>query len=71
MELPVDAAVTADRLPEAVEATAYFIVAEALANAARHSRATRVHVAAIVDHNDLRIESARAGTLVAATLPLA
>ncbi|MEU2392687.1 sensor domain-containing protein [Streptomyces sp. NPDC007369] len=47
--------VTADldgvpRLPDAVEATAYFCVAEALANAAKHSGATRVEVAGrIVD----------------------
>ncbi|MFK0257100.1 sensor histidine kinase [Streptomyces sp. NPDC090445] len=42
--------VTADldglpRLPDAVEATAYFCVAEALANAAKHSGAGRVEVA--------------------------
>ncbi|MFD0268024.1 sensor histidine kinase [Streptomyces sp. NPDC127106] len=33
------------RLPDAVEATAYFCVAEALANAAKHSGASRVEVA--------------------------
>jgi signal transduction histidine kinase len=43
--LPVD--VTADlagRLPAPVEAAAYFATVEALANAARHARATRVRV---------------------------
>ena len=34
----------AERLPPAVEAAAYYIVAEALANAAKHSRATQVTV---------------------------
>lgn len=34
------------RLPAHVEATAYFVVAEALANAAKHSEATRVEVGA-------------------------
>ena len=33
------------RLPAAVEAAAYFVVAEALANVAKHSGATRVSVA--------------------------
>jgi signal transduction histidine kinase len=34
------------RLPAAVEVTAYFVVVEALANVAKHSGATRAHVAA-------------------------
>ncbi|MGH2967955.1 MAG: PAS domain S-box protein [Solirubrobacteraceae bacterium] len=33
-----------DRLPQAVEAAAYYIVAEALTNAAKHARASRVQV---------------------------
>ena len=37
------------RLPAAVESTAYYVVAEALTNAARHARATRVIVSAWVD----------------------
>jgi signal transduction histidine kinase len=36
--------VAAGRLPEPVEAAAYFVVAEALANVARHAHATRVGV---------------------------
>ena len=36
--------VATGRLPEPVEAAAYFVVAEALANAARHAHATRVTV---------------------------
>jgi len=43
--LPVDVAgVAADRLPAAVEATAYFVVAEALTNVVRHAGATHAEV---------------------------
>jgi signal transduction histidine kinase len=35
---------TTDRVPEKVEATAYYIVSEALTNAAKHANATMVHV---------------------------
>jgi signal transduction histidine kinase len=43
--------ITEERLPAAVEAAAYFICAEALANASKHAHATRVNVeATIVDH---------------------
>src|SRR5262245_34259157 len=34
----------AGRLPERVEVTAYYVVSEALANAAKHARASAVHV---------------------------
>ena len=39
MPIPVDLDVSVDRLPTAVEATAYFVVAEALTNVAKHARA--------------------------------
>jgi signal transduction histidine kinase len=43
--LPVEiAGPPAERLPPAVEAAAYFAVAEALTNVVRHARATRVEV---------------------------
>jgi signal transduction histidine kinase len=61
VDLPVEAEVTADRLDEAVEATAYFVVAEALANAVTHARATRVRIAAVVDSGALRVEVADDG----------
>jgi signal transduction histidine kinase len=36
--------VPVERLPAAVETAAYFLVAEALANAAKHAAASRVHI---------------------------
>jgi signal transduction histidine kinase len=47
--LPVDVAVAIERrLPEAVEVAAYYFVSEALTNAAKHARATRVTVRAFI-----------------------
>src|SRR6185503_18085043 len=45
-----------DRLPAPIEATAYFIVAEALTNVAKHARATSAAVAAQVENGSLRVE---------------
>ena len=42
--VPVDAAVRAGRLPEHVEATVFFVCSEALANVAKHARASRVSI---------------------------
>ena len=42
--LPVSVSVPDERLPVPVEATAYYVVSEALANAAKHSRAHRIQV---------------------------
>jgi signal transduction histidine kinase len=39
-EVPVQVSVVADRLPPAIEAGAYFVIAEALTNVARYSDAT-------------------------------
>ena len=45
--VPVEIDVQAEgRLPEVIESTAYFVVAEALANVAKHSEATRAWVRA-------------------------
>jgi signal transduction histidine kinase len=50
MPLPVENGVSVDRLPTAVEATAYFVVAEALTNVAKHADAGHAEVTArIVD----------------------
>jgi signal transduction histidine kinase len=46
--LPVETDIVVDRLPPAVEATAYFVFAEALTNVAKHSRADRAEVVARV-----------------------
>jgi PAS domain S-box-containing protein len=45
-----------DRLPSDLEATAYFIVAEALTNVAKHARATRATVRAAADDGELALE---------------
>ena len=44
------------RLPPAVEATAYFVVSEALANAAKHAAATRIGISATCTDDTLRVE---------------
>ncbi|WP_343870947.1 DUF4118 domain-containing protein [Dactylosporangium roseum] len=54
--VPVDLVVDIDRrLPEPVEVTAYYVVSEALANAAKHARATMVHVDAEAEDAVLRL----------------
>jgi signal transduction histidine kinase len=56
MPVPVDIDVSVGRLPAAVEATAYFVVAEALTNVAKHARARRASVAARVEDGALRVQ---------------
>jgi PAS domain S-box-containing protein len=48
MPTPVDIDISVSRLPIAVEATAYFVVAEALTNVAKHARAGHAVVSARV-----------------------
>jgi len=55
MPMPLENDVSVGRLPEAVEATAYFVVAEALTNVAKHARAGRAGVAAHVEDQTLRV----------------
>ena len=55
MTLPVEISVHADRLPAPVEATAYFVVAEALTNVMKHSRAAHAEVEIHVEDGSLRI----------------
>jgi signal transduction histidine kinase len=56
MPVPVENDVSADRLPAAVEATAYFVVAESLTNVAKHARAKAAAVMARVDNGTLRVQ---------------
>jgi PAS domain S-box-containing protein len=56
LELPVDVDVSTGRLSRDIEASAYFIVAEALTNVVKHARATRAVVRAAVDDHSLYIE---------------
>jgi signal transduction histidine kinase len=44
------------RLPATVESTAYFVVSEALANVAKHARASRVQIRGRLDEDALTIE---------------
>jgi signal transduction histidine kinase len=54
--MPVDLEALCTRLPERVEAAAYYLVAEALTNAARHARATSVWVRLRCEDGRLLIE---------------
>jgi signal transduction histidine kinase len=54
--VPVEIDVSVDRLPAPVEASAYFVVAEALTNVAKHSSAEHAEVVARVDDGTLRVE---------------
>jgi PAS domain S-box-containing protein len=56
IELPVEVDISTGRLPRDVEASAYFIVAEALTNVVKHARATRAAVTAAVGDGSLRVE---------------
>ena len=55
MPLPVEVGVSVGRLPRPVEASAYFVVAEALTNVAKHSRAGRAAVAAHIEDGTLQV----------------
>jgi signal transduction histidine kinase len=64
MPIPVEIDISLDRVSPAVEATAYFIVAEALTNVAKHSHPHRATVSV-----RLQVESAAdGGTLIAASI---
>jgi signal transduction histidine kinase len=55
LDLPVDVEVFTERLPADIEASAYFIVAEALTNVVKHARATRATVTATLDDGVLTL----------------
>jgi signal transduction histidine kinase len=54
--VPVQIAVSVGRFPAAVEATADFVVAEALTNVAKNARAGRASIAARVEDGTLRVQ---------------
>ncbi|MEA2215050.1 MAG: hypothetical protein QOK19_611 [Solirubrobacteraceae bacterium] len=56
MPVPVDIGVSVERFPSAVEATAYFVVAEALTNVAKHSHARHAQVSARVTDGTLQVQ---------------
>jgi signal transduction histidine kinase len=56
LRVPVDVAVPEDRFASEIESSAYFVVAEALTNMAKHSGAQHANVAARVENGTLRID---------------
>jgi PAS domain S-box-containing protein len=56
MPVPVAIDVSVRRLPAPIEATAYFVIAEALTNVAKHARARSAAVGASIEGDTLRVE---------------
>ncbi|HEY2319130.1 MAG TPA: GAF domain-containing protein [Solirubrobacteraceae bacterium] len=56
VSLPVSVDVAEERLPAGVEATAYFVVSEALTNVVKHAQAADARVTARVESGELRVE---------------
>jgi signal transduction histidine kinase len=56
LDLPVQVEVTAERLAPEIEASAYFIVAEALTNVVKHAQAKRARVVASTADGVLRLK---------------
>jgi signal transduction histidine kinase len=56
VSLPVSVDVSLERLPAGIEATAYFVVSEALTNVVKHARASGARVMAAVERGQLRVE---------------
>jgi len=55
MPVPITIDVTASRLPAPIEAAAYFVVAEALTNVAKHAHACRAEVTARIEDGTVQI----------------
>jgi GAF domain-containing protein len=56
LDLPVRVQVPSERFPAEVEASAYFIVAEALTNVVKHAHAEGAEVSASIEDGTLRVE---------------
>lgn len=56
LDLPVEVAVPSERFPPEVEASAYFLVAEALTNVVKHSHAEHAEVSACMKDGMLGVE---------------
>jgi GAF domain-containing protein len=56
VSLPVSVDVPVERLPASVEATAYFVISEALTNVVKHAHAAGASVTARVECGELRVE---------------
>jgi signal transduction histidine kinase len=56
LDLPVDVELPAQRFPAEIEASAYFILAEALTNVVKHAQARHADVRATVEDGMLRVE---------------
>jgi GAF domain-containing protein len=56
ISLPVSVDVPVERHPPSVEATAYFVISEALTNVVKHARAASARVTARVEDRELRVE---------------
>jgi len=56
MSIPVQIDIGVPRLPPVIEATAYFVAAEALTNVVKHARAERAKVSAFVKDTTLFVE---------------
>jgi signal transduction histidine kinase len=54
--MPVETDVAVGRLPTVIEATAYFVVAEALTNVAKHARAEHARVTARIEDGTLGVQ---------------
>jgi signal transduction histidine kinase len=56
MPVPVTVDISIERLPSEIEAPAYFVIAEALTNVAKHSGARSAEVSASLDDGVLRVD---------------
>ena len=56
LRVPVEVAVSVERLPREIEASAYFVIAEALTNVVKHSHARRARVRAWLEDGVLRVD---------------